>query len=85
MTIKRLSDGVYLEVNSEFEHLTGYPRIEAVGETAEQLGLWNEPALSARFYDRIKTRGEIRNRETTFKAKDSQTFRGPRLGPAESS
>ena len=76
MTIKRLSDGVYLEVNSEFEHLTGYPRIEAVGKTAEQLGLWNEPALSARFYDKIRTRGEIRNRETTFKAKDGRTFQG---------
>ena len=76
MTIKRLSDGVYLEVNSEFEHLTGYPRIEAVGKTAEQLGLWNEPALSVRFYDKIRTRGEIRNRETTFKAKDGRTFQG---------
>jgi len=76
MTIKRLSDGVYLEVNSEFEHLTGYPRIEAVGKTAEQLGLWNEPALSARFYDKIRTCGEIRDRESTFRAKDGRTFRG---------
>ena len=76
MTIKRLSDGVYLEVNSEFEQLTGYPRIEAVGKTAEQLGLWNEPALSARFYDKIRTGGEIRDRETTFKAKDGRTFQG---------
>ena len=76
MTIKRLSDGVYLEVNSEFEQLTGYPRIEAVGRTAEQLGLWNEPAVSARFYDKIRIRGEIRNRETTFKAKDGRTFQG---------
>jgi two-component system sensor histidine kinase/response regulator len=76
MTIKRVSDGVYLEVNSEFEQLTGYSRAEAIGKTAKELGLWDEPEQSAKFYDRIKERGLMRDRESAFKAKDGRTFQG---------
>ncbi len=40
ITITRLRDGLLLEVNEGFERITGFTREEAVGRTAESLGLW---------------------------------------------
>ena len=40
MTVTRLEDGVYLNVNHAFEALTGYPRAEVIGRGSLELGIW---------------------------------------------
>ncbi len=43
MSISRLSDGRYVEVNEAFERATGYTRDEVIGRTAVELGVWHDP------------------------------------------
>ena len=40
MTVTRLDDGVYLNVNHAFEDLTGYPRAAVIGRSSVELGIW---------------------------------------------
>ncbi|HVA83563.1 MAG TPA: PAS domain S-box protein [Candidatus Binataceae bacterium] len=73
ITIKRLSDGRYVDVNKAFE-LTGYTREEALGKTAEELGLWADRAHEAAVFERIKAEGQIRNVEADFRTRGGRTF-----------
>jgi|GEM_PF-6754045 len=42
ITISRLSDGTFLEVNDAFLTISGYTRDEVVGKTSTELGFWVE-------------------------------------------
>ena len=42
ITISRISDGRYLEVNDAFTQRTGYTREEAIGRTSKDLEIYNE-------------------------------------------
>lgn len=44
MSISRLRDGQYVEVNEAFERIMGYRRDEVIGRTALELGVWRDPA-----------------------------------------
>ncbi len=44
MTITRLSDGQFVDVNDSFERQTGYSRAEVVGHTIEEFGMWIDPS-----------------------------------------
>ncbi len=43
MSISRLRDGQYVEVNEAFERIMGYRRDEVIGRTALELGVWRDP------------------------------------------
>ncbi len=70
MTISRLRDSVYLEVNQGFCNLTGYSVDEAVGHTAEELGLWARPEERAEFLRIIQRDGIASDYEALFRARD---------------
>jgi PAS domain S-box-containing protein len=72
MTIKRLRDDVYLDVNEEFVRMTGLSRDELVGTSAIEKGIWNDPELYRNFHDELKARGEMRNREISIRTADGQ-------------
>src|SRR3984957_3418344 len=76
MTIKRVRDDVYLEVNDEFVRMTGRSREELVGRSAFELGIWNDPVAYRNFYDEVKARGEMRNHEVAIRAADGKIFEG---------
>lgn len=44
MTISRVSDGTYVEVNQAYERITGLTRANTLGKTATQLGIWADLA-----------------------------------------
>ncbi len=54
MTISRVSDGTYVEVNEAYERITGLTRAHSLGKTATQLGIWvdhtERDALLAHIY-----------------------------------
>ncbi|MDP2370966.1 PAS domain S-box protein [Rhodoferax sp.] len=43
MSISRLRDGQYVEVNQAFERIMGYRREEVIGHSALELGIWRDP------------------------------------------
>src|SRR5262249_30373531 len=48
ITVKRLRDNRYIDVNRGFE-LAYYSRKEAIGKTPDELGLWVDPAEAVEF------------------------------------
>ena len=41
--VSRLSDGLMVESNEGFSHMTGYSREEIFGKTTNQVKLWHDP------------------------------------------
>jgi PAS domain S-box-containing protein len=66
ITITRLSDGRFVDVNERFEKLTGYSRGEVVGKTSLELELWRDPADRARVEDLLAANGAARDFEADF-------------------
>jgi len=71
MTVKRLRDGRYIEVNRAFEALF-CPREEALGKTAEELKFWAEPEKFKVYDHKLRTEGLLRNLESEFNARDGR-------------
>ncbi len=75
MTIKRLRDGVYIDVNDEFVKMTGHTRDATIGTTAATLGLWDLDVYRS-FYDQLQAFGELRNQEVILKTKSGKLLQG---------
>jgi len=69
ITIKRLSDGRYLEVNHAFSDATGYSREEALAKTADDLDFWVDRAHETAVFERIRAERVIRNVEADFRVR----------------
>jgi PAS domain S-box-containing protein len=59
MSISRLEDGTYVEVNVAFERMTGIPRTEAIGRTSTELQIWAVPAERERLTQRLESEGSV--------------------------
>ncbi len=70
ITIQRISDTKYVLVNEAFCRLTGYGREEAIGRTAGELYLYEDPADRKRFLDSYRRRGSVDGMEIRFRRKD---------------
>jgi diguanylate cyclase (GGDEF)-like protein/PAS domain S-box-containing protein len=60
ISISRLEDGRYVDVNPGFEGFTGYKRAEVMGRTALEIGVWPDPAERARFVEELKRAGTLK-------------------------
>jgi len=69
ITINRLSDGSYLEVNDGFRRL-GFSREEPLGQTSGNLGIWNDREQMHHFLDLIAANGVVANFPCDVRAKD---------------
>jgi PAS domain S-box-containing protein len=66
MTITRFADGRFLYVNDAFVRMLGYPRSEAIGQTALGLGLYADPAQRPKLMELL---AERRLRDVEAKAR----------------
>ncbi|MFQ5500481.1 MAG: PAS domain S-box protein, partial [Candidatus Zixiibacteriota bacterium] len=57
IAISRLDNGVFIDVNSGFEKVTGYSRSEVIGKSALELGLWNDPQDRHEMTQKLRTQG----------------------------
>ncbi len=61
MSISRMKDGTYLEVNAAFERITGYQRDEVIGQTSAQLSIWHKPARRKELFKTLDTNSTVQN------------------------
>jgi PAS domain S-box-containing protein len=70
LAITACDDGTYVEVNREFEELTGLPRAEILGRTAEELELWADRCDLRATLTELADGGVERDEEVRFRRKD---------------
>lgn len=61
VAITRIRDGVIMDVNQNFQDITGYTRDEAVGKTSLDLGIWADPEQRKVLYRDLKANRIARN------------------------
>ncbi|MFZ6876011.1 PAS domain S-box protein [Undibacterium sp. Di27W] len=69
LTITRMATGEYVDVNRNWEPISGYTREEAIGRTSNDIQLWHEPAQRDELISQIRQQGEVRNMQIAFRHK----------------
>ena len=76
LLISTLDTGVLLEVNREFELLTGYSREEVLGKTTPELKLWWNQSDRTQFADALRQKSSVQNLEVRFRSKAGECIHG---------
>ncbi len=76
MTISRLSDGKFLEINRGFTKLHGYTQEEVTNRTSLELNIWSKPSERRKLINILKTSGEVTGMEINFLKKDGSSITG---------
>ena len=72
LTIRRASDGHYVEVNDSFLKRMEYRRDEVIGRTALDIGAWANPGDREEMLQTLREQGSLRNFETQFRTKSGE-------------
>ncbi len=72
MSIVRLSDRKFIEVNDAFTQMSGYTREEAVGRKAEELDLWCHPEQRDHVMKQLQESGVVRDVMSRLRRKDGK-------------
>ncbi len=76
VSISRLEDDLFVDVNEGFSRITGFTREEVVGKTSLELNLWADPANREILVQSHREKGFHDNFEATFCRKDGKSFTG---------
>jgi PAS domain S-box-containing protein len=78
ISISRLADGTYLEVNDGFTAAIGYTREEAIGRSAgaDGLAIWFHPEDRERLVEGVRSHGMVSDLEAEFRRKDGTVIFG---------
>ena len=66
ITINRLEDGSYIDLNQGFIAASGFDKQRTLGNSAGRLGLWAEKSQLKAFLARLREQGSVRNMEADF-------------------
>jgi PAS domain S-box-containing protein len=72
ITISRMADGKYMDVNDEWHRWSGYTREETIGRTAADIRVWADPVERERLIEAIHRNGTVRNFETRLRRKSGE-------------
>ena len=72
VSVTRVSDGVFVDVNDSLAELLGYTRDELIGQTARGLGIQTDWEARSRLMDHLESVRLIRNREISLRAKNGE-------------
>lgn len=73
MTISRIEDGTYLDVNMKFVESSGYSREETIGKTTDELG-WLAPEQRQLLLREIQQHGRVSGIELSLHAKEGKNL-----------
>ncbi|MGD9017264.1 MAG: PAS domain S-box protein [Desulfobacterales bacterium] len=76
VTLVRLEDERFVDVNDAFLRLTGYTREEVVGRPPSALNLWQDSAERRRVVDDLIKKGDVGNVEARMLLKDGSVVLG---------
>jgi len=76
ITLSRLSDGTYLEVNEGYTAITGYLPEEVIGKTSLELNTWNSPQDRVQLLRDLHENGIVKNKEFRLRRKDGAVLTG---------
>jgi diguanylate cyclase (GGDEF)-like protein/PAS domain S-box-containing protein len=76
VSISRLGDGRYIDVNQAFLDTTGFARDEVIGKTASDLRFWDDPGKRESVVDILRQKGFCRDVEARFRGKNGDLFWG---------
>jgi len=81
VTVTRLRDARYVDVNDTFEQQTGWTRQDVVGRTPLDFQLWDNPDERTAMIELLRTTGHVRDLEFRARRKDGTIITA--LGSAE--
>jgi two-component system sensor histidine kinase/response regulator len=70
VTITRIADGTYREVNDSFLQQLGYERAEVIGKTLLELNLWGDLDQAGELIRRLQADSAIKHMEIALRRKD---------------
>ncbi len=70
VTIARMSDGTFRDVNESFFRQIGYERAEVIGKTLPELNLWGDLAQARELIRRLQADSAIKHMEISLRRKD---------------
>jgi diguanylate cyclase (GGDEF)-like protein/PAS domain S-box-containing protein len=76
ISVVRIDDGTILHVNDAFERESGYKVADVIGRSTLGVGIWADPQQRARWIERIRAEGLVRDFEAEFRTRsgESRTF-----------
>ncbi len=76
ISITRLKEGTYLEVNSALSEVLGYERDELIGHAPSELGIWADLKDRDRLISAVSEGGVCREMQARFRRKSGEAFWG---------
>jgi PAS domain S-box-containing protein len=72
ITLTRLKDGRYIDVNDRFTEILGYSREEAIGKTSVDLNIWVDEGFREEMVRHLEQDGGFRDTEAPIRTKDGE-------------
>ncbi len=76
ININRFADGLYVFINEGFTRIMGYSEEEILGKTSLEMDIWVDPDDRKILLKELQAKGEVKNFEARFKAKDKTIKNG---------
>jgi PAS domain S-box-containing protein len=76
ISINKLKDGVFVEINDGFTNLTGHKKDEVIGKSSLEINIWAVPDDRKRFVRVLVRRGEVNDFDAEFLTKDGSKRTG---------
>ncbi|HAW51739.1 MAG TPA: hypothetical protein DCX54_05330, partial [Flavobacteriales bacterium] len=76
ISINRLKDGLYVDINEGFSNITGYSREEIIGKTSLEVNIWGNQKDRDKLVNELIENGYVNNLEALFRMKDGRIITG---------